>query len=133
MRARITPVSLTRHASLTPRAPDTPSTLSDAEHAGSCEGDPQTSRPMDWLDKAMNPTKKKSLQNKIERRYHGQLNEKVRELRDSVLSFRRVENLKIRDASNTDGNEEDFDGVTPSTKLSEASILTETVNYIRHP
>ncbi|PWY75101.1 hypothetical protein BO70DRAFT_101321 [Aspergillus heteromorphus CBS 117.55] len=70
---------------------------------------------------------KKRAHNVIEKRYRANLNEKIAELRDSVPSLRASKN-----AAGGLLDEDEGEGVTASSKLNKASILSKATEYIRH-
>ena len=80
---------------------------------------------------AQKPAPKKRPHNIIEKRYRANLNEKIAELRDSVPSLR-IAKKSIDNKEGDDDDDEDLDGVTPSSKLNKASILTKATEYIKH-
>ncbi|PYH88068.1 hypothetical protein BO71DRAFT_150483 [Aspergillus ellipticus CBS 707.79] len=70
---------------------------------------------------------KKRAHNVIEKRYRANLNEKIAELRDSVPSLRASKGVSAGLLEDDDG-----EGVTASSKLNKASILSKATEYIRH-
>ncbi|THD00354.1 hypothetical protein EYZ11_000247 [Aspergillus tanneri] len=70
---------------------------------------------------------KKRAHNVIEKRYRANLNEKIAELRDSVPSLR-----ASKHANGGLADDDDAEGVTPTSKLNKASILSKATEYIRH-
>ncbi|ODV59675.1 HLH-domain-containing protein, partial [Ascoidea rubescens DSM 1968] len=78
--------------------------------------------------------KEKSSHNMIEKRYRTNINDKIRNLRDSVPSLRCLIDDNFDDSNLDLSNDLNIklDGLQPAKKLNKATILSKATEYIKH-